>query len=394
MPLYWRLWIALAVAVSIQSQMVPLNEVWCPPTYLKRHSGPGLMRTTVVTEIHGQIEQTGLNWGKFLAGHKLSRFFYYYIGVLGFDNVYLNVLYNDTVHSTPPTLEEIYPTATSCVASWAKTGRIILKHMTYAGPKSRWPLDKDGNPTIKKNSYRTQRGINPTFEDIKKNNRSDWVMVIDIDEMLFPLNWQPSSDRWCQSSPSLIQQGIVNILEVAQSRYLDGYINMTSNINRFSPGCPFGQSYRTLIQTPYEVFAGFAGPPMCAPIDGIVFPIRFWSTDGLAADQLPSLRTRCYVAYGKEHYFRRTVDIDSHAQNWKTMHNVATCPYLKGHRTAHDGLGFSIYAPRLNHTRAKLTFEVAHFNRLYAETDPAHLSLLVEDSSIVKLVRSYQNCIR
>lgn len=95
----------------------------------------------------------------------MSRFLYLYVGILGFDKVYINVMYNASVHLTPPTLQELYPTNTSCMSEWAELGVIDWFTLKFAGyRREEWDIDPDTNQkSLRVDLYRLTRGLNPRF---------------------------------------------------------------------------------------------------------------------------------------------------------------------------------------------------------------------------------------
>lgn len=155
----------LSVACIVQGEKI---TKWCPPPNFveNRKNSPVTTRTALISEVHGQLKQTGDNWGIFHNGNLLSRNMYQHIGILGFDKLYLHVLYNDTIHETPPTLEEIYPASESCVKEWHDTGVLVWKPLIYANKdQSKWERHPRHNNTLSKhkNLYKCLRGINPTY---------------------------------------------------------------------------------------------------------------------------------------------------------------------------------------------------------------------------------------
>lgn len=154
-----KVWVLFLAGIGICLAGTPLFD-WCPPKHLRPVNES--FRTSIITEIHGKIIEGGRR-KSFLPAHQLSRFFYYHIGVFGFDNVHLNILYNPELLPGKPSLETIYPRNESCVAAWYNTGRIVLHHIEHGGPEEKWPLSPEGVPTLVKNTYRTTRGINPVF---------------------------------------------------------------------------------------------------------------------------------------------------------------------------------------------------------------------------------------
>lgn len=156
----------LLVSLHYTVSSTRAERQWCPPPTFqhdreKRVKNP---RVALLTDIHGQLERTGLNWGIFLDGNRLSRFLYYYIGVLGFDKAYINVMYNATIHVTPPTIEELYPPNKTCVAEWAKLGVIDWYTYYYAGPVEGWAIEPSTKkPSLRKDLWKPVRGLNPRF---------------------------------------------------------------------------------------------------------------------------------------------------------------------------------------------------------------------------------------
>ena len=156
----------LTVVIALQSTVSGIDRQWCPPIMFSsnRQKQTNKYRTAVLTDIHGQLVRTGMDWGTFVDGNILSRFLFHHVGILGFDKVYINVMYNASVHKTPPTIEELYPPEKTCVSDWAHAGVIIWTPYTYAGPKEGWAVEPaTGEKSLRKDLWKPVRGLNPVF---------------------------------------------------------------------------------------------------------------------------------------------------------------------------------------------------------------------------------------
>lgn len=136
---------------------------WCPPKHLSKRT-PSKVKTAIISEIHGQISPTGMDRGRYRSGQLLSRHLYFHIAIMGFDVMYLNVMYNESVHLTPPTVEDIYPGNASCVKTWFDRGMLRWRPVVYGGKdQSKWLKDDKNLPTLERKFYQTIRGINPAY---------------------------------------------------------------------------------------------------------------------------------------------------------------------------------------------------------------------------------------
>ena len=146
------------------------GRLYCPPPNLVLNSNrsyPGF-KTAIISEIHGKVwiqtQQHPLRWSEYLGGHQIARNLYNHIGILGIDKIYLTVFYNQTLYPTPPTIEVIYPPEQFCVVDWYRLGVLDWRPEIYGGPKETWAIDKNGNKTLDRAYWKTQRGYQPIYK--------------------------------------------------------------------------------------------------------------------------------------------------------------------------------------------------------------------------------------
>lgn len=364
---------------------------WCPPPNFVEVRGASIrtIRTSVITLVHGQFEITGLSWGVFLPGALLARHIHHHVGVLGFDKMYVNVFYNDTIHTNTPTVTEFYPEDKSCVAAWYATAAVEFRYVPFGGPPERWPVDEKGEARLDMDLYKTLRGINVVYDEIVKKNEADWVIPLDADEYLTPVNWE-GYPKWCSHKfPSIMEQGIQQMLEVATTVDLQSYPHMIAaaakGLNRStSDACMLG----------YGVSTAHA-QPACREISSIILPVRFWTkhypNDGsIHKPRMPLLRANIHSSYAHNDELNRTeLAPDSQYHQWKSIHQVRFTPVLDGRFTMHYGGAdtFKIIAPRVYHKM--VSFEIAHVQK---DCDDECRSYLVKDEFLNDLSVHYHKC--
>lgn len=372
-------------------------------------------KTSMITTIHGKLWITFLNkhfWSEYPDGDALSWNLFNHIGMLGIDRVHLGVFYNESLYSTPPTVEDIYPSQRYCAADWFKLGAIDWKPVPYAS------YSGDGHRVLSINYNKSRRFYNPVYAEIR--NHTDWVFVQDVDEILVPVNFKPL-DSWLWCSPnkhSLISLILKRMLMSATRLHLRSHRAMIKAKSASEVGtsleeaCPLGYSHDS------------DEGKSCRGITTFNLPVFVWMQNSTSSDSssgssssrssgiegdgsvgaslaasaaIPTLRSAFHSVYSFALESKASSGgLDAH--QWKSVYQTRHSPLLVDNsiHNNNDYLDqskvFPVCAPRRLH-RGVLSLELAHVrseNRMTEKT----MQLMIPDHSLVDLVRSFKRCLK
>lgn len=214
-------------------------------------------------------------------------------------------------------------------------------------------------------------------------NYTDWVAVMDIDEILIPVNFKPYLNRnWCSDyHPTLIQRATEQMLITATSSYLSEFKIMNESRHKSLPlsqRCHKGWSFSTFHNK-------------CVPISAFGLPVHMWENDGpdhKVCDVMPNLRSRFPSGYLVS--IHEPQDTDGQQQDWKSIYQTKYNPPLSGRSMHHNPSGgHSFQAPR--HFHKRISLELGH-NKLPRSHESTNFSVLVRDNKLQHLAESYVRC--
>lgn len=158
----------LIAAEDAPAKLDTVTRLYCPPPNFEQlHKREFGYRTAIISEIHGNLALSDFEgeYANYYHGHLLSFYLFHHTAVLGIDKVFVTVLYNQTIYPTGPTVENIYPSSKYCVVDWFKLGVLSWNPTPYGGPVEKWPINfKTGKPSLNRDVYKTERGINPIYK--------------------------------------------------------------------------------------------------------------------------------------------------------------------------------------------------------------------------------------
>lgn len=383
------------------------GRLFCPPPNLKLNSNRPYagLKTAIIGEVHGQLwvqtQTHPVGWTHYFDGHQLARNFYIHVGILGIDKIHLIVFYNETLYPNSPTVEDIYPSKRFCVADWYRLGVLDWRPVKYGGAKETWPYDEKGNHTLDRDYYKTQRGYHPIYAgiydvvhlvvclimSIEIKNHTDWVFVLDMDEVVIPVNLDTKSQKdWCgYNHPPLVSRILEQMQTVASRHMLASWGSMmeysNKNVTRDgSIACPLGSSY-----SPYE--------QKCRPFTAFMLPIYLWIRGrNSPVDSLPTIRSNLPGFYAPN---LKSIPRDGHEERWKSVYQTRYNPPLAGmciHANDVDRRKmFQILAPRDFHQ--SLSMELVHQRFDNHQLTKRNISQLMKtDYRLMHLVDDFHQC--